>query len=67
MWNYIKRALLIGDLRSHTNLVEIRLPKTFSALYFQAGGTEKKMSAWRYRAEKVFGSLISTRLVLVVV
>jgi hypothetical protein len=33
-----------------TNLVKIRLPKTFSALYLQPG------------TENVFGSLISTRL-----
>jgi hypothetical protein len=38
------------------NLVEIRLPKTQSRKCLQ------KSNLWRYRAENVFGSLISTKL-----
>jgi hypothetical protein len=33
------------------NLIEIRLPKTFSALYLQRG------LGWRYRSDNFFGSL----------
>ena len=38
------------------NLVEIRLPKTQSRKCLQ------KSNLWRYRAENVFGNLISTKL-----
>jgi hypothetical protein len=38
------------------NLVEIRVPKT------QSRKCLRKSNLWRYRAENVFGSLISTKL-----
>jgi hypothetical protein len=38
------------------NLVEIRLPKT------QSRKCLWKSNLWRYKAENVFGSLISTKL-----
>ena len=43
-------------------LIEIRLPKTFSFLYLQAGGTEQKMSSGDTEQKISVALIISTKL-----
>jgi hypothetical protein len=43
-------------------LIEIRLPKTFSFLYLQAGGTEQNMSSGDTEQKMSVEFIISTKL-----